>query len=232
MEAPVRFEEDPMEQAYKTGTRILALVLVAAFFQGDAFGDLNAIPEKAFQPNPILWLKPEASSRPLAENGRLDGEWPDGASFGGFSEYEPVENRKPAVDTRGTVAYDSQALDVAFVCGDPDLAKLRASLTDRGQMYQDDWVCVSIDPQGNHQAAYQFFVNPRGVQGDRLWQINGTVDQSHDLVFQSEARIQEGGWTAAMHIPFESLRFPGREDQHWLVHFTRHYPREHEYVYS
>jgi hypothetical protein len=185
-----------------------------------------------FRPNDFLRLDAGSLDRSVTLDGVLEPAWEKGAAFGNFTEYEPVENRKPGADTRGWVAVDGQSLVVAFECLDPDINGLRANMTDRDRMFQDDWVCVSIDPQLNQQVAYQFFVNPRGVQGDRLWQINGTVDGAFDMVFQSEARIEADRWTAELRIPFETLRFPDRENQDWGVHFMRYFPREREFTFS
>ncbi len=185
-----------------------------------------------FVPNPVLTLQPVLLAGPITVDGIVDSLWKQTTHFANFTEFEPSENKRPQVATGGYVAYDPEYLYVAFVCNDPQISQLRASLTDRDKMFNDDWVCVSIDPDNNGQKAYQFYVNARGVQGDKLWQANGTEDESFDLVWSANAQILDDGWTAELKIPFESLRFPNREKQSWRVHFTRQYPRENQYKYS
>ncbi|UCF65432.1 MAG: carbohydrate binding family 9 domain-containing protein, partial [bacterium] len=188
--------------------------------------------EESYAPNLNMSLQPVLISQPIVIDGVIDSSWFDAASFKNFTEYQPTENRRARVITAGYLAYDADNLYVSFICQDPEISQLRASLTDRDNIFSDDWVCISIDPDNDQQKAYEFYVNARGIQGDRLWQANGTEDEGFDLVWQSDAKIYENYWTAEVRIPFESLRFPNREDQSWLVHFTRQYPRDNQYRFS
>ena len=214
-----------------------ALLLMPLFLLADVENTPppEAIPEstlKDFKPNAFLTLRPEPLRAPIRLDGVVGSEWFRGARFGNFTEYQPAENFPPKAQTEGYVAFDSTALYVAFVCLDPDIRLLRASLSDRDQMIQDDWVAVSIDPNRDSQKAYQFMVNPRGIQGDMLFQANGLQEPAFDLVWQSEAAILDDRWTVEMKIPFASLRFPGHDVQTWGVHFTRNFPRDNPYKYS
>jgi len=185
-----------------------------------------------FKPNPKLVLELPYSSSYISIDGIVDSTWKSKSSFGNFTEYQPTENRAPKVVTNGYITYDDQNLYVAFICKDPETSKLRASLTERDNIFDDDWVCVSIDPQKNHQMAYEFYVNPRGIQGDMMWQANGNEDHGFDMVWHSDAKIFEDYWTVEMQIPFSSLRFPNHEIQDWSVHMFRQYPREDNYRFS
>ena len=188
--------------------------------------------EEVFSPNPRLTLEPVLLTEPLTIDGVIDSAWKNCNCFANFTEFQPAENRRPPVGTSGYLTYDANNLYVAFVCEDPEISQLRASLTDRDKIFNDDWVCISIDPDNDQQKAYEFFVNARGIQADQLWQANGNEDVSYDLVWQSEAQIYENYWAAEVRIPFESLRFPNREEQDWSIHLTRHFPRENDYKFS
>ncbi|UCE05191.1 MAG: carbohydrate binding family 9 domain-containing protein [bacterium] len=185
-----------------------------------------------FAPNPLLSLQPISLTEEVIIDGKVENAWLESAHFENFTEYQPTENRQPIVATEGYVVYDVDNIYISFICHDPDISQLRANLTDRDKIFEDDWVCVSIDPDEDYQKAYQFYANARGIQGDKLWQSNGTEDESFDLIWQSEAKILEDSWSVEMKIPFESLRFPNREKQSWSVHFTRNYPRDNEYIFS
>ncbi|UCE05192.1 MAG: carbohydrate binding family 9 domain-containing protein, partial [bacterium] len=187
---------------------------------------------KDFTPNPLLSLRPDLLAKEITIDGKVEKAWFESAHFENFTEYQPTENRQPIVATEGFVTYDVDNLYIAFVCHDPDISQLRANFTDRDKIFEDDWICVSIDPDQDYQKAYQFYANARGIQGDKLWQVNGTEDESFDLVWHSEAEIQEDYWAVEIKIPFESLRFPETEKQNWSIHFTRNYPRDNEYVFS
>jgi len=185
-----------------------------------------------FAPNPLLSIHPEILPEEIQIDGNLEKLWLKNSGFNNFTEYEPTENRQPAVSTEGYVTFDDENLYVAFICQDPDISSLRASYTDRDKIFDDDWVCVSIDPNKDQQKAYQLFANARGIQGDKLFQSNGVEDESFDIVWQSEAKIFEDFWSVEMKIPFESLRFPNNEKQSWSIHFTRNYPREDVFKFS
>ncbi|MEJ2634734.1 MAG: DUF5916 domain-containing protein [Calditrichia bacterium] len=216
---------------------LAAGIICFLFPRENAKADINSILNSEtyhgeFIPNSLTTLRPVLINQPISVDGILDSAWFANASFDNFTEFEPSENKRPDVVTGGYLTYDRENLYIAFVCQDPDISQLRASLTDRDKMYNDDWVCVSIDPYNDQQKAYEFYINARGIQGDRLWQANGTEDESFDLVWQGDASIFEGYWTAEMKIPFESLRFPSDENQNWRIHFIRNYPRENQYKYS
>ncbi|RQV98327.1 MAG: hypothetical protein EH225_13510, partial [Calditrichaeota bacterium] len=102
-----------------------------------------------FIPNSSKILKPVILTEPLSIDGLIDSLWFENTLFGNFTEFEPAENKRPAVITAGYVAYDQKNLYVAFICQDHDMSLLRASLTDRDNIYNDDWVCVSIDPDND-----------------------------------------------------------------------------------
>ena len=187
---------------------------------------------QAFQPNPKIQLILDKLATPIELDGQIEPIWQQQKTFGNFTEYVPSENRAPLVQTNGYLTYDNNNIYVAFVCQDSNMAALRASYSDRDQIYNDDYVGVCIDPNGDDQKNYQFYANPQGIQGDRLALANGLEEDDFDLVWQSEARIYETYWTVEMKIPFESLRFPDSEEQTWSVHFLRHYPRDNEYSYS
>lgn len=186
-----------------------------------------------FLPNSRLTLELNNTQSGIQIDGIIEEAWKEARAFNHFTEYAPSENRAPLANTEGYVTHDRDYLYVAFQCYDPDISKLRATLTDRDHLYDDDWVCLSIDPHGNHQSAYQFYANARGVQGDRLWQINMLgEDNSYDVVWDCEAQIYDEYWVVEMRIPFENLRFPEGEKQEWSVHFTRNFPRDNPYRFS
>ena len=141
--------------------------------------DINALLdleyyEQSYSPNLNTGLQPSLLSQPIVIDGILDSCWFQTACFKNFTEYEPAEYKRARVITAGYLAYDSDNLYISFICQDPNLNQIRASLSDRDKIFDDDWVCVSIDPDNDQQKAYEFYVNARGIQGDkaRLWLSN------------------------------------------------------------
>jgi hypothetical protein len=51
-------------------------------------------------------------------------------------------------------------------------------------------------------------LNPLGIQGDGIMNVQGNVDDSHDMVWYSKGLVDDGGWTVEARVPLRSLRFP------------------------
>lgn len=146
-------------------------------------------------------------------------------------EIQPGENTIAKQRTSVRVLYNDEYLYLGFLCYDTDISQLRAYLTDRDKIFNDDYVGVLIDTYGDNQRAYQLLVNPLGIQAD-LIKTNATEDDTFDLVWQSKAAVGDSAWTVEIAIPFKSLRFPSKQEQTWNVMFHRSYPRESKSLFS
>jgi len=165
-------------------------------------------------------------------DGRIDDAgWRSAGRAANFVERSPGENTQPSVKTEAYITYDEDNLYVAFVCND-NPANIRATMCQRDQFYGDDAVGLLIDTYGEATWAYQFFVNPYGIQKDRMWTNVHGEDPGFDLIWHSAAEITETGFTVEMAIPFASMRFPNKDVQSWKVDFWRIHPRESYSQYS
>ncbi|HEX6930056.1 MAG TPA: DUF5916 domain-containing protein, partial [Gammaproteobacteria bacterium] len=138
------------------------------------------------------------------------------------------------VATEGFITHDDRNLYVAFIAHDPDPERIRAHLSDRDDMFQDDFVGVVLDTFNDERRAFEFFVNPLGVQGD-LFQddINQLEDASYNTIWDTAGRITDSGYIVEMAIPFRSLRFEGTaQPQLWGIDFIRIYPRDERRLFS
>ena len=161
---------------------------------------------------------------------KIDGEvndegWKNVSAAKDFVEIYPGNNTKSPVETEVLLAYDDENLYVAYICYEPDISKLRANLSDRDNIWNDDYVGVCFDTYSDDQQAYEIFVNPYGIQGDLIRNPLTGEDDSYDLIFSSECKIYKDKWIAEMSIPFKSLRFPNKSNQKWKFHFIRTWPR-------
>ena len=179
--------------------------------------------EDSFTPvyNPELTISRTAGE--IEIDGYLEDEgWRGAAKAGNFAEHTPGDQTRPAVDTEVLMTYDDQNIYVAFVCyDDPD--DLHATFGERDRIFQDDTVVLCIDTFGDATTAYEFCVNPYGIQGDLFY--SGQEDTRYDYIYESVGRINGEGWIAELAIPFSSLRFPDRPEQEWKVDFWRNRPR-------
>lgn len=199
---------------------IIFILTIAGFSKG------------TFQPvyNPTLEVI-RAHDRIQIDGDLSDAAWLYASRADNFVERSPGDMTEPEVETEAYITYDDKYLYVAFKCHD-DPSTIRATMCQRDQFYGDDAVCLLVDTYGDAAWAYEFFVNPYGVQKDYLWSRVQGEDQGFDLIWESAARITDSGYQVEMAIPFESMRFPNAETQTWKVDFWRNRPRESFTQYS
>ncbi len=169
---------------------------------------------------------------PFTIDGRLDEpQWSQAEVFDAPLEVDPRENTPALQRTDIRILYTDEALLVSFVCHDSAMSELRAHITDRDRMFSDDNVILIIDTFGDAQKAFEFFVNPLNVQGDIL-RAGDNEDDSYEMVWQSDTKIDVDSWTVEIAIPFKSLRFPDRTEQNWKILAGRTYPRVTRAIFS
>jgi len=180
--------------------------------------------------NPELTVTRASGS--IAIDGRLDDAgWRDAAVADNFAEHQPGDQIKPPVDTKAYITYDDENMYVAFVCHD-DPSEIRASLCPRDKIFEDDNVIFCVDTFGDAANAYEFAVNPYGIQGDLYYSSSTGEDWRYDIIYESAGRITDDGWVVEMAIPFASLRFPDTSEQVWRADFWRNCPRDVRYQMS
>jgi hypothetical protein len=150
-----------------------------------------------------------------------------------FHQLSPKEMGNPSEKTVAYVGFDEKNLYFAFRCYDSNPKKIRASMTNRDNCIEDDWIIVFLDTFNEKRRAFGFLLNPLGIQMDCLRIEEGgneNMDFSWDTVFFSEGKIDEEGYVVEMAIPFKSIRFPDYEDKVWGINIGRNIPRKGEIV--
>jgi len=192
----------------------LALVCMPAPGLAQELGD-------GFQPNILPALDIPRSSGSIRIDGELDDPgWSRAARARNFVETSPGDQVPPPVQTEVLVTYDEEHFYLAFIAED-DPALVRASLRDRDEIFQDDYVGILFDTYGDQSWAYELFCNPLGIQGDLRLVPGADEDMGFDLVWESKGRITEHGFQVEIAVPFSSLRFPDSEVQEWRATFWR-----------
>ena len=205
-----------------TYTIILLVLLIPTVLWADV----------TFQPvyNPSLTITP-AKEKIHIDGNLSDPGWLEAARIDHFHERYPGDMIEPDVATEAYITYDESNLYVAFLCHD-DPREIRATMCQRDQFSGDDFVCLLVDTYGEASWAYEFFVNPYGIQLDILWTNIAGEDTGYDLIWESAAKITPLGYQVEMAIPFTSLRFPNKDVQSWKMDFRRNRPRESFRSYS
>ena len=168
------------------------------------------------------------ATSPIKVDGHLDeAAWQEAAVIDLAYETRPAENTPPPVRTECLITHDDDSLYVAFRAHDPDPSQIRAHLSDRDRAFDDDLVGIVLDPFNDERRAFEFFVNPFGIQMDLFNDdVGGDESESWDAIWDSAGRITEAGYEVEIAIPFSSLRFPRAEGgQTWGFDALRFYPR-------
>jgi len=144
----------------------------------------------------------------------------------------PDETRIVVPGAVARIAYDQKYLYAAIVVSDPEPEKIRAHLTDRDRAFNDDFVGIVIDTFNDERRAYEFFVNPLGIQMDLIKDdVANTEDSSWDAIWHSAGQLVETGYVVEMAIPFNQLRFQkGNGPQTWGLDVIRVLPRDQRQV--
>ncbi len=192
-------------------------------------GTLNATPPPTFGQVTI----PRVSAPPPLEDFlemRPSPAW-DGklAKLDHFVQRVPSDGEPVSQRTEAYLGYDQKNLYAIFICFDNDREKIRARLSRREDVFDDDTVELMLDTFHDHRRAYAFFANPMGVQADALWtEGQQDFDMSFDTVFDTEAKITPQGFVIKMAIPFRSLRFASNDPQTWGILLNRNILRNNE----
>jgi Domain of unknown function (DUF5916)/Carbohydrate family 9 binding domain-like len=178
-----------------------------------------------------------ATTRPSLQSHRvqqppvIDGVLDDDAWRGGPVEtgewlsYNPLYGSKIPQQTKVWIAHDSNYIYFAFQCDDPEPERIKTSITRRDNIWQDDWVGLSLDALGTGQLSYHLLVNPSGVQLDMLNSASGGEDQSPDYVWDSAGRRNQAGYAVEIRLPLQTIRFHGSQDVRMGILFWRRVSR-------
>lgn len=181
-------------------------------------------------PGPLTFVVSRATG-PIEVDGVLDEDaWRTAAVVPIAFEWSPGDNVPPPVETQCLITYDRRHLYVAFRAYDPDPSAIRANLMDRDDvdtLIQDDHVGVMIDTFNDERRAFQFRINPLGVQADAVFsEQDGVEDFSWDMIWQASGRITADGYIVELALPLKQLRFqPGASAQTWGLEAFRSWPR-------
>jgi hypothetical protein len=199
-----------------SGKRISALVFIL----------IAAIPLALFALEPLVASR--ASAAPVID-GKLDEDvWKTALKFTDFKTYKPDYDKEPSQKTEAYFLYDAENFYFAFRCHDTDPGLIKANLSKRDGMFEDDCVALCLDTFSDAQNAYLLMVNPLGIQGDGLMNSVGNMEPSMDFVWYSKGQIDTGGYSVECRIPLQSIRFASRKTVIMGMAFVRQIVRASE----
>ena len=175
---------------------------------------------------PSAAVPPTVTAAPagaVAVDGRLDeGAWAEAEVAGGFVQYEPAEGQPATERTEVRVLRGTDALVIGARMWASEPGQIRTTLSRRDDSGGADAFVVSLDSYDDGRTAYVFGVTAAGVQFDAVLE-GRRDDESWDAVWESAVRVDGGGWTAELRIPYSQLRFT-EGSASWGVNFKREMP--------
>ncbi|MCW8093154.1 carbohydrate binding family 9 domain-containing protein [Alteromonas sp. ASW11-130] len=147
---------------------------------------------------------------------------------------QPFDNTAAPVATDVYVFEDGENLYVGFIAHDTNPAEITGFYRDRDKIWSNDLVGIKLDTFNNERLAYQFFVNPFGVQADGIEnEMTKMESDSWNAIWSSAGQITETGYAVEMAIPLRTMNFDEQAERKvWGVEFVRFYPREERYRIS
>jgi len=173
---------------------------------------------------------PKAERPPVLDGSLDEPVWAQALKVDGFKTFKPDFGKEASQKTEAFVTHDAENFYFAFRCYDSEPAKVKAAVSKRDNIFQDDIVFVNIDTFNDNQSAFVFMLNPLGIQGDGMLTVAGNIETSFDAVWYSKGRIDERGWSVEARIPLQSIRFPNKDVLTWRILFIRFFTRTSEQV--
>lgn len=175
--------------------------------------------------------RPEVQATRVARAPVIDGLLDDDAwqatpvTTGDWLSYNPLYGDPLPQQTTVWIAHDADAIYFAFKCDDPEPGGIKTSVTRRDNIWQDDWIGLSLDALGTGQTSYHMMVNPSGVQADMINSVADGEDSAPDWIWESAARPTPTGFTAEIRLPLQSIRFKGGANTRMGILFWRRVSR-------
>ena len=176
---------------------------------------------------------PRATAAPAIDGDLSDSAWASAVRLTGFSQYQPVDQRPAVEATEVRVLYTAQDIYFGIIATASDPGSVRATLSKRDNIANDDRVTVYLDTFNDRRRAFFFGANPLGVQVDGVrteggmnagMMFGGSTDLNPDFRFETSGRLTSTGYVIEMRIPFKSIRFPARDPQEWGIQVVRNVP--------
>jgi len=192
---------------------LLRLLIILLFFCESAFAQLPGLNVS------------KATSKIKVDGIMDDLDWQKADVAKDFRQYFPFDSSAAKVPTEVRMTYDDHFIYVFAIMRNHGPRKyVTPSLRRDFRGEANDSFVLVLDTYQDNTNAFQFGVNPFGVQREGLVSNGGTdrddLSLSWDNKWFSEARMEEDQWVCEMAIPFKSIRFKEGLTE-WNINFYR-----------
>ena len=157
-------------------------------------------------------------SPPAIDGGLDDPQWKTIPRVTGFVQFGQGQGTYTRLQTFAQVAWDDEALYIAFDCLTPQPDTLVIGGTEHdGSVGSGDAIEIFLDTNRDRRTYYQIVSNPGGAIHD-----GKEMDKSWNADYDVNAAVGKSSWSLEIAIPFESLGVPVPEDKaEWGVNLCR-----------
>jgi len=159
----------------------------------------------------------------LKIDGDIDEEaWKACPAITNLIEFRPNPGAVESYQNRSEfyLLYDDNYIYFGGYCHESNTDSISRELVGRDRIGNSDFVGVIFDTYNDKINGSGFFVTPYGEQYDAKYSI-GNEDDSWNSVWESAAKLQPGGWTFEIRIPYSALRFANKDNQTWGINLIR-----------
>lgn len=173
---------------------------------------------------------PSLSQVPVIDGTLSPDEWKSARKLPLRYQIQPGDNSEPSESTEVLIGHTREYLFLAIHALDSSPASIRARVTRRDDVFNDDYVSVFLDTYNDRQRAYAFHFNPLGIQADGIYTQSASDDLTWDGILQSKGRVGNDGYVIEMAIPFKTMRFKTGKDVVWGLQIRRWIARKAERI--
>ncbi len=192
---------------------------------------LFTIVSSAYSQEDIAFKYPPLISEKISSEIVLDGildedVWESEEWASDFYQFFPSDTSLANAQTKVRIVYDDKFLYIAAVMYNlgPRDRYVSTSLRRDFRGEQNDGISFVLDTFNDNTNAFQFGVNPYGVQRESLIANGGMLGSDLNLAWDnkwySAAKIYEDYWIVEIAIPFSTLRY-NDQATNWNVNFYR-----------
>lgn len=170
------------------------------------------------------------SNTPIKLDGLLDEDsWKAADVAKNFFLNRPYDSSFAKLQTEVRVLFDDNFIYVGAICYEPRDIYTVASLKRDFEGGTSDVFTATFDTFKDKLNAFQFAVNPYGVQREGLIFNGEEASNFWDNKWYSQVKNYDDYWVVEMAIPFKTLRYKVTEGQNsWRVNFGRNVLKRNE----